>query len=148
MCIFQYPDSAGVVKLLYITVYREGRDSMAEDYAERRKHERIDFVQAIFIEVVARGSRHESENTIMKCETVDISVAGLKVRLPEAIPQGSRLNIAVPLDDWKENLELEGEAMWVKPVEEGEGCWVGLRLGDSSYEDMEKWFRVVHSLSR
>ena len=121
---------------------------MAEDYAERRKHQRIDVVQAIFIEVVARGSRLESENTIMKCETVDISVAGLRMRVPEAIPQGSRLNIAVPLDDWKENLELEGEAMWVKPVDEGEGYWVGLRLGDSSHEDMEKWFRVVHSLSR
>ena len=123
---------------------------MAEDYTERRKHQRIDVVQAIFIEVVARGSRHQSENTIMKCETVDISVAGLKVRVPEAIPQGSRLNIAVPLDDWKENLELEGEAMWVKPVEEGEGegYWMGLRLGDSSYEDMEKWFKVVHILSR
>jgi hypothetical protein len=121
---------------------------MAEDYAERRKHERIDFVQVIFIEVVARGSSCESENTIMKCETVDISVAGLKVRVTEAIPQGSRLNIAVPLDDWKENLELEGEAMWVKPVEEGEGYWVGLLLGDSSHEDMEKWFRVAHRLSR
>jgi c-di-GMP-binding flagellar brake protein YcgR len=121
---------------------------MAEDYAERRQYERIDFVQAIFIEVVARGSRRESENTIIKCETVDISVAGLKVRVPEAIPQGSRLNIAVPLNDWKENLELEGEAMWVNPVEEGEGYWVGLRLADSSRENMEKWFRVVHSLSR
>jgi c-di-GMP-binding flagellar brake protein YcgR len=121
---------------------------MAEDYAERRQHQRIDAVQAIFIEVVARGSRHESENNIMMCKTVDISVAGLRVRVPEAIPQGSRLNIAVPLDDWKENLELEGEAIWVKPVEEGEGYWVGLRLGDSSHEDMEKWSRVVHSLSR
>ena len=84
----------------------------------------------------------------MKCETVDISVGGLRVRVPETMPQGSRLNIAVPLDDWKENLELEGEAMWVKPVEEGEGYWVGLRLGDSSYEDMKKWFKVVHTLSR
>jgi hypothetical protein len=121
---------------------------MAEDYTERREHQRIDVVQAIFIEVVARGSRHESENTILKCETVDISVAGLRARVPEAIPQGSRLNIAVPLDNWKENLELEGEAMWVKPVEEGEGYWVGLRLGDSSHENMEKWFRVVHRLTK
>jgi hypothetical protein len=121
---------------------------MAEDYADRRKHQRIDVVQAIFIEVVARGNRRESQNTVIKCETVDISVAGLKVHVPEAIPQGSRLNIAVPLNDWKENLELEGEAMWVKPVEEGEGYWVGLGLKDSSREDMEKWFRVVHSLSK
>lgn len=121
---------------------------MAENYAERREHQRVDVVQAIFIEVVARGSRRESDNTIMKCETVDISVAGLRVRVPEAIPQGSRLNIAVPLDNWKENLELEGEAMWVKPVEEGAGYWMGLRLGDSSHEDMKKWFMVVHSLSR
>ncbi len=121
---------------------------MTEDYRERRKYQRIDVVKAIYIEVVAQGRRHESENIIIKCETVDVSMAGLKVHVSEAIPQGSRLHIAVPLDDWKENLELEGEAMWVKPVEGGEGYWMGLRLGDSSHEDMEKWFRVVHSLSR
>ena len=120
---------------------------MAQEYADRRRHERIEVVQAIYIEVVSRKSRSESENSIIRCETVDVSVSGLKIYVPQAIPQGRKLNIAVPMDGWKENLELVGEAMWVKPVEVGKGYWVGLELHDSHRDNMEKWFKVVHSLS-
>ena len=51
------------------------------------------------------------------------------------------------MDDWKENLELVGEAMWCRPAEGKPGYWVGLELKDSSREDMEKWCKVVHTLS-
>ena len=50
---------------------------MAQEYLDRRKHQRIDVVKAIFIEVVGRGARREADNTIIRCETVDISVSGL-----------------------------------------------------------------------
>ena len=120
---------------------------MTLDYTDRRKHQRINVVKAIFIEVVSRGSRGESDNTIIRCETADVSVTGLRIYVTQPIAQGSKLNIAVPMDDWKENLELVGEAVWVKPLETGEGFWVGLELRDSNLESMKKWFKVVHSLS-
>jgi hypothetical protein len=120
---------------------------VAQDYADRRKHQRIEVVKAIFIEVVSRKSRSESNNTIIRCETVDVSVGGLRIYVTQLIAQGSLLNIAVPMDGWKENLELVGEAAWVRPVETGEGFWVGLELRDSNREKMEKWFKVVHTLS-
>jgi hypothetical protein len=74
-------------------------------------------------------------------------VGGLKIYVQQPIAQGSKLNIAVPMDGGKENLELVGEAMWLKPIEGGVGFWVGLELHDSNRDNMEKWFRVVHSLS-
>jgi hypothetical protein len=120
---------------------------VAQDYLDRRKHQRIDVVKAIFIEVVNRGSRRESDNAIIRCETVDISVSGLRIYVTQLIAQGSQLNIAVPMEDWKDNLELVGDAVWVKPVEKGKGFWVGLELRDSNRENMQKWFKVVHSLS-
>ena len=120
---------------------------MTLDYTDRRKHQRIEVVKAIFIEVVSRSSRGESNNTIIRCETVDVSVSGLRIYVTQAIAKGSTLNIAVPMDDWKENLELVGEAVWVKPLENGEGFWVGLELRDSNLENMKKWFKVVHTLS-
>ena len=67
--------------------------------------------------------------------------------ITQLIPQGSQLNIAVPQDDWKDNLELVGEAVWVKPVGDDKGYWVGLELRDSNRDAMQKWFKVVHSLS-
>lgn len=120
---------------------------MTLDYTDRRRHQRIEVVKAIFVEVVGRGSRGESDNVIIRCETVDVSVSGLRIYVTQAIAQGSRLNIAVPMDDWKENLELVGEAVWVTPLENGEGFWVGLELRDSNLENMRKWFKVVHTLS-
>jgi PilZ domain len=117
------------------------------NYTDRRKHQRIEVVKAIFIEVVNRKGRGESDNTIIRCETVDVSVSGLRIYVTQAIAKGSTLNIAVPMEDWKENLELVGEAVWVKPLETGEGFWVGLELRDSNLENMRKWFKVVHTLS-
>ncbi len=120
---------------------------MAQDYTDRRKYQRIEVVKAIFIEVVSKRSRSESENTIIRCETVDVSVGGLRIYVTQPIAQGSQLNIAVPMDDWKENLELAGKAVWVKPVDTGKGFWVGLELRDTNRENMDKWFKVVHTLS-
>ncbi|MFT4822987.1 MAG: hypothetical protein ACI9DH_000199 [Halioglobus sp.] len=120
---------------------------MGTDYAERRAHERVSIEKAIYVEIVKRHSRSEADNKIIRCETLDISVGGLRIWVPETIPQGSILNIAAPLDDWTESLELVGEAMWVKPATDRNGFWVGLALKDSSREDMEKWFKVVYRLT-
>lgn len=119
---------------------------LAKSNSERREHRRFEAVKAIYIEIAGRGHRPESRNTIIRCETVDVSVGGLKIRVPQPISPGSRLNIGVPLDG-KNNLELSGQAVWMKPMEDDSGYWVGLQLDDSDRVTMEKWFRVVHSLS-
>lgn len=117
-----------------------------QDYIERREYPRIAVERAIYIEVASRASRSEADSTIFRCETVDISVGGLRIRVPEPIVQGSKLNIGVPMDEWKENLELAGEVMWVGRADDDNGYWVGLQLEDTSREDMEKWYRAVQFL--
>ena len=119
---------------------------MGYDYTDRRKYQRVEVEKAIYIEVISRGNYSEADNEIIRCETLDISVGGLRIWVPTPIAQGSTLNIAAPMEDWKESLELVGEAMWVKAAEDREGYWVGLELRDSSREDMENWFKVVHRL--
>lgn len=121
---------------------------MTYDYNDRRKHPRVEVERAIYIEVVQPGRRSEAHNTVLRCETVDVSVAGLRIWVPENVPAGSKLNIAVPMNEWKENLELIGKVMWSRPAENQSGFWLGLELEDSSREDMEKWFRAVHFLQQ
>ena len=121
---------------------------MGYDYSDRRKHPRINVEMAIYIEVVEPDSRSEADNTIVRCETVDISVGGLRILVPDPVPEGRTVNIAVPMGEWKENLELVGKVLWVKAVGTKPGHWVGLELEDASREDMGKWFKVVHSLSK
>ena len=121
---------------------------MEKNYQDRRKDQRIDYTQAIYVEVVQHGSRSEADNTILRCETVDISAGGLRLWVPQDIAPGSTLHIAVPLQDWKENLELTGKAMWSKAADDKEGYWLGLELETSSRGDMEEWFKVVHRLKK
>ena len=121
---------------------------MSFNYTERRKHQRIHVERAIFVEVDSPGSRTEAHNQILRCETLDVSVSGLRIWVPEEIMEGSKLNIAAPMEDWKENLELVGQAIWVRPAEDQEGFWVGLELADSSRADMEKWLKVVYRLAK
>ena len=63
---------------------------MEFDYSDRRKHQRVDIEQAIYVEVVKRGSRSEADNTIIRCETADISAAVLMPTRQETVPATRR----------------------------------------------------------
>ncbi len=64
------------------------------EYHDRRKHERFGIARVIFVEVVAAGGRSEADNPILRCETVDVSIGGLRIWVPEAVPAGCTLNLA------------------------------------------------------
>lgn len=120
---------------------------MTENYTDRRKFDRVDTVQPIFIEEIKPGGRSNADKDILRCETVDVSIKGLRIYVPQEIKKGSKLNIAVPDKDFIENLELVGVARWVTKAENKEGYWVGLELQDTSRENMEKWFKTVSMFS-
>jgi len=119
---------------------------MADEQNNRRKHPRFNVEKAIYLEVVGRDSRSEADNTIFLCNTLDISVAGLRVWVRDPVAQGSTVNIAVPEDEWKENLELVGKVMWVRDAGDKPGYWLGLELEDTTRENMARWFKVVQQL--
>ena len=121
---------------------------VAHNGMDRRKHQRFNVEKAIYIEVAGSVVQSEADNTIIRCVTLDVSAGGLRVAVPIPIAKGSILNIAVPMDNWKENLELVGEAMWLKENPDKEGYWVGLELKDASREDLVRWFKVVQTLKK
>jgi PilZ domain len=103
-------------------------------------------VKAIFIEVMPPKNQRREPSTIIRCETVDVSVKGLCVLVSEPVEPGRDLNIAVPEEGWVENLELTGVSRWIKPAEDSEGHWLGLELQDTDRDSMEKWFQIVNDL--
>lgn len=125
-----------------------GTNTLGQNFTERRKHERIGITQPIYLEILQRGRRRSTKNEVLRCETVDISVQGLCIYVPLEIPPGTRLNIAVPESNWIENLELSGEARWIRKTKDGKGYWLGLELQDTSRENMERWFKTVSMLRK
>ncbi|MEM8564186.1 MAG: PilZ domain-containing protein [Pseudomonadota bacterium] len=122
------------------------RTVITDEYLNRRKHPRFEVEKAIYLEVVNKNSRSEAQNTIFLCNTLDISVGGLRIWVQDPVPEGSRVNIAVPEEEWKENLELAGKVMWSKPADGKPGYWLGLELEDTTHENMTRWFKVVQKL--
>lgn len=113
---------------------------------ERRRHERVEVTKAIYLEVVPRGVGKRGPNPVIRCETLDVSIRGLRLLVPEAVKIGSRLNVAVPAEDWIENLELTGEVRWLQEADQCAGYWLGLELQDTNRENMERWFKTVQTL--
>ena len=64
-----------------VTTGQGDAEFMSYDFTERREHPRVEVVRAIFIEVVTPGAKNDNE--ILRCETVDVSVGGLKLLVPE-----------------------------------------------------------------
>lgn len=118
-----------------------------QQLAEKRAHERYNLRLAIFVEVLSPGDS-QSQNRVFRSETVDVSARGLRLWLPEAVAVGRRLHLAIPLENLRESLELEGRAVWSAEANDRPGYWVGLQLDDASREDMERWFLVVQRLRR
>ena len=121
---------------------------MAYEQNNRRKHPRFYVEKAIYLEVVGRESRSEADNIIFLCNTLDISVRGLRIWVQEPVAEGSTVNIAVPENEWKENLELVGKVMWSRKAGDKPGYWLGLELEDTTHENMERWFKVVQQLKQ
>jgi PilZ domain-containing protein len=118
-----------------------------QDFSDRRKHERKNVVHDIYVEVAKRGVRSEAHTTIFKCETVDVSSSGLKIISPQAIAIGATLNIAVPMQNWQDNLEFIALAKWSQELEDKDGFWIGLELQQESEEKTQNWLNVVQQLA-
>ena len=119
---------------------------MTDPIDDRRQHPRMSFQKAIYIEVMQRGQIRDTHADVMRCETVDVSVSGLKVFVPREVPANSLLHIAAHTDDWQESLELKGVARWCAPTADKQGYWLGLELMDANSEAMHKWFMVLQRL--
>jgi hypothetical protein len=118
-----------------------------QDSPDKRRHERKNVVHDIYVEIAKRGVRSEAHTTIFKCETVDVSSSGLKIISPEDIPADTTLNIAVPMQNWQDNLEFTALAKWSQELEEKDGFWIGLELQEESEEKTQNWLNVVQQLA-
>lgn len=119
---------------------------MTDNFEDRRQHPRLAFQKAIYIEVATPGRVRDTHAEVMRCETVDVSVSGLKVFVPVDVPVNSQLHIVAHTDDWQQSLELHGVARWCAPTAERNGYWMGLELLDADSEAMQQWFMVLQRL--
>ncbi|GAB5450991.1 MAG: hypothetical protein Hals2KO_13190 [Halioglobus sp.] len=116
------------------------------DFSDRRQYPRINVVRAIFIQMISNGIAGEATGPVLRCETVDVSVKGLRILVPAEVKPGSRLDIAIPEEGWIENIELIGVARWLKKADDRDGFWLGLELEESDESSLDKWADAIDML--
>ena len=86
--------------------------------SEKRKHLRLPVTSATFVELESPALKEDSQGTVIKCKTLNVSRGGLLVILDREVPVSAILQIGVDLSDDEETLYLKAEVRW---------CTAGMR---------------------
>ena len=115
---------------------------------EQRSHPRLEEQSTIFIETRSSSDGNATKESILICNSVEISAGGLRVCVDEELPPGTILQLGVELPDFEQPLYLVGEVRWSKPAEApNTGYHAGFQLLESAGTDYEIWKELLTELA-
>ncbi len=107
---------------------------------DRRRFFRLPVESRVFIEIESAPPGSLGPGKIARCETLDVSNSGLRVRLDEAVTVGAILQIGVELPGKDEPFYLVGQVRWRMRDREIKGKWVaGFEVLNAFGSDVEHW---------
>ena len=107
---------------------------------DRRRFFRLPVESRVFIEIESAPPGSLGPGKIARCETLDVSNSGLRVRLDEAVTVGAILQIGVELPGKDEPFYLVGQVRWRMRDREVKGKWVaGFEVLNAFGSDVEHW---------
>jgi len=106
---------------------------------EKRIENRVRREEQLFIEVMSSSYDESLPGTVVQCTTCDISPNGLQVKMPQALQQGTILDLCIEMQRSTKRFFLTGEVKWVRE-NSAEGNWlVGFLLFDGLNTDIDAW---------
>ena len=108
---------------------------------EKRSESRVDEQATIFVELY--DNDHASGNTVIICNSLDISANGLQFQMDEQVQTGSILRLCAEFHDHQAPLQLVGEVKWVVP--EDEHFNIGFEIYDAENTDIIAWKQLIAS---
>ncbi len=112
------------------------------DETERRRQPRLELDDALFVQVGSANGEVVQEGQTVRCSTENVSLDGLRIRLPEAVAEGTLLELWIRVADRPGTFLLEGMTKWAMAQEDGSAL-VGIQLADEPAEDIEAWRAMV-----
>jgi c-di-GMP-binding flagellar brake protein YcgR len=94
--------------------------------------------------VIHRQAVADPAHSTLYCTTVDISAAGLQLKLKQALEAGERIDIVIHVPGHKDSFHLRGEARWSTPVREGKSFLLGIQIDgeDVGSQDLSAWRKL------
>jgi Tfp pilus assembly protein PilZ len=115
---------------------------------DQRQHRRLDERSTIFIEVLAGREHSSQQESILICNSIEISAGGLRVCVDEKFESGAILQLGIELPELEEPLYVVGEVRWCKPAPQPDiGYYVGFKLLESDGTDYEIWNKLLQEMT-
>lgn len=105
-----------------------------------RQFVRLPTESRVFIELESPPPGAIGPGKVARCDTLEVSRGGLRVRLGESVTVGAILQIGVELPGRDEPFYLVAQTRWRKQDEENPGFWIaGFEILHSVGSDIEQW---------
>ena len=108
---------------------------------ERSRHERRTVQDRA---VIHRQAEQDPAHSTLYCTTVDISPAGLQLKLRQALEKGERIDIVIHVPGHKDSFHLRGEARWSAPTRQDKTFLLGIEIdaGSTESRDLSAWRKI------
>jgi c-di-GMP-binding flagellar brake protein YcgR len=108
---------------------------------ERRKHERRALQDRA---VIHRQTEGEAAPATLYCTTVDISAAGLQLKLKQALDAGEVIDIVIHVPGHKDSFHLRGQTRWSTAVRQDKSFLLGIEIdsNENQSRDLSVWRKI------
>lgn len=108
--------------------------------SDKRSETRLQEQATIYIELYDQQSE-QATNSVIICNSLDISANGIQFQIDQALPPGSILRLVAELPDKDEPLQLVGEVKWATADQEDFN--IGFELYDAEHTDIITWKQLI-----
>jgi hypothetical protein len=107
---------------------------------DSRRFFRLPVESRVFVEIESPPPGSLGPGKVARCDTLDVSQSGLRVRLYEAVTVGAILQIGVELPGKDEPFYLVGQVRWRMQDKTHPGSWIaGFEILNALGSDVEHW---------
>ena len=108
--------------------------------ADKRRYLRLPIETRVFVELEAPAPGNLGPGNIARCETLEVSEGGLRVRLCESVSVGAILQVGIELPGKDEPFYLVAQVRWRRKDTEDDGCWLaGFEILNAEGSDVAQW---------
>ena len=108
--------------------------------ANQRRYLRLPIETRVFVELESPAPGSLGPGNIARCETLEVSEGGLRVRLSESVSVGAILQVGVELPGKDEPFYLVAQVRWRRKDDDHDGCWLaGFEILNAHGSDIAQW---------
>ncbi|GAB5415117.1 MAG: hypothetical protein Cons2KO_27200 [Congregibacter sp.] len=107
---------------------------------DNRRFFRLPVETRVFVEIESPAPGSLGPGKVARCDTLEVSQGGLRLRINESVTVGAILQIGVELPGKDEPFYLVGQVRWRMQDKTVPGCWVaGFEILNAMGSDVQQW---------